>query len=113
MYHNQQKLQELRAQDARAQYKHSHRLLCCGLVIAQTPARLGTEYAIRGLKMFRDHLRAALNEPESFEFVGAGGKKTAAQYLAHHEQNLKTIIIDDFQIVGPGPIYPLAPGKII
>lgn len=107
------KLEEYRSRDAKEQYKNSYRLLCGGLVISQTPARLGSDFAIRALEMFRDHLQNALKNPETFEFVGSGGPMTAAQYIAYHEQNLKTVIVDDFQIVGPGPVYPLAPGKIV
>lgn len=110
--HMQDKLEEFRSRDARAQYKDSYRLLCCGIVIAQTPARLGADFAIRGLEQFRDHLQAALRGPEAFEFVGADGRMTAAQYLAHHEKRLEMTIADDFEIVEPGPVYPLAKGKI-
>lgn len=97
------------AEDVRTQFKDSYRLLCCGIVIAQTPARFGEDFAVRGLEMFRDHLKAALTSQEAFEFVGCGGRMTAAQYLKHHEDRLGMVLVDDFQIVKPGPVFPLPP----
>jgi len=99
------KIQELRSKDQRENFKDSHRLLCRGIVIAQTPARLGQSFAIRGLEQFRDHLVAATtNDAYVFD-----GKMTAAEFLAHHQERLGMTITNEFEIVEPGVVYPLAP----
>lgn len=100
-----------RAEEIRNQFKDSYRLLCGGVVIAQTPSRFGSDFAIRGLEKFRDHLKAAITSQEAFEFVGAGGRMTAKEYLKHHESRLQMVLVDDFQIVEPGAVYPLAPNS--
>lgn len=94
--------------DLQAKYVDSYRLLCRGIVISQTSKFLGRDFALRGLEQFWEHLRKAINKPETFEF---DGRYTAAQYIQYHEERLGMPITDDFRIVEPGEVYPLAPNK--
>lgn len=98
-----------RESDAATMYKDSYRLLCGGNVISQINKRLGEEFALRMLERFRDHLRNAINHHDTFEFVGAGGRYTASEYLEFHQERFGIVIVDDFEIVEPGEVYPLAP----
>lgn len=101
-----------READATTMYKDSYRLLCGGKVISQVNKRLGEEFALRMLERFRDHLRNAINHHDTFEFVGAGGRCTASEYLELHQERLGIIIVDDFEIVEPGVVYPLVPNAL-
>jgi hypothetical protein len=100
------------SKDLHGLYKDSYRLLCGGVVISQSPKRLGSEFGVRTLGYFMEHLRNALNNPETFEFVGAGGRFTSSQYLKYHEKRLGVTITDDLRIVEPGDFYPLAPNGL-
>lgn len=94
--------------DLQVNYVNSYRLLCRDIVISQTDKRFGRDFALRALEQFCDHLKNAINTPETFEF---DGRYTAAQYIQYHEERLGMHITDDFRIVEPGEVYPLAPNK--
>lgn len=111
-YRESELIKELRLrreQDARDRFKNSYRLLCRGVVIGQSPKRLGEEFGIRSLQYYRNNLQSALNSPITFKFIGAGGEMYAAEYLDYHSRKLGMTIVDDFLIVDPGEVYPLAP----
>lgn len=92
-------------------YKESYRLLCDGLVISELHSKFGKEFAIRNLEYFMNHLLDAFNNPETFEFVGAGMKMNSEQYIKFHSERLGMPMSTNLEIVGPGADYPLAPNS--
>lgn len=93
--------------DREAKFKDSFRLLCGGVVISEVPGRLGQEFALGMLMPFRDNLVAAFDDHQTF--ATKDFKMSPGEYLRFHSQRLGLPIVDDFVVVGPGEVYPLAP----
>lgn len=102
---------EEREKDFACSLKNSYRLLCDSVVIAYSPGRLGKDFGMRTLQMFKGHLFNALTDP-NFVFDGVGPKMNGKEYIKFHQDRLGIKITTNFEIVPPSEeFFMLAPKR--
>lgn len=99
---------EQQQRDFNERYKNSWKLTCNGIVIDQIPARLnfgGSDFCRRMLTYFKDHIEAALTQPD-WKF---DNKQSAAEWRAGQENRLGIRLSLCLKIHEPGEVLPLCP----
>lgn len=97
-----------RQQDRQEQFRNSYRVVSNGIVVTETPARLGEDFARRMCEYFVGYVKSALHDL-NWVFDGCGGKKSGTEWLRWQEERLGAKLSDDVRIVPPGEVLPLCP----